>query len=205
MHILIVEDDECMSRNVAAILAKSGMGSERSRHGEEGARLGRERRFDMIILDLTLPDIHGLRVLRELRASDVDTPVLVLSGDDNVDMRVTCLESGADDFLIKPFHASELIARIRALERHAIVHARAIGEAREALVRLEPLTAREREVLAKLLAGCPNKAVAHQLGISPRTVEVHRANIMEKLNARSLTEVVRVALAAARITDSYVQ
>ena len=199
MRILVIEDDKNTASNIRTMLGAEKAVVDIVDLGQEGALLGTDEHYDLILLDLTLPDMHGLRVLRELRAANVDTPILVISGDSSVSMRVDCLESGADDYLTKPFHRSELLARVHALSRRSGDHLKLMAEARDALARLMPLTQREREVLEKIVAGLPNKIVARELGISPRTVELHRANIMEKLHARSLPEVVRLALSAARL------
>lgn len=205
MHVLVIEDELHMANNIRAILAGCGHTADCAGLAEDGESLGRDTHYDLILLDLTLPDRHGVWVLRNLRAAGVDAPVLVVSGDATVEMRVKCLEAGADDYLIKPFHCSELAARVKALTRRMGTTVREAEEAREALEKLAGLTAREREVLDHLVAGGSNKEVALELNISPRTVEIHRAHIKAKTKARNIPDMVRIALAAARIKTDGLQ
>lgn len=199
VRILIIEDDRTAARYVREILKDASSLVDIAHFGEDGIARTKNDFYDLIVLDLSLPDMHGLEVIRRLRAADVITPILILSGDPSTAMLVECLECGADDYVTKTFNASELIARVHALERRGIEAARLTMAARDAAAKLSALTMREREVLDLLVSGLSNKAAAHELGISTRTVEVHRANLMEKLNAASLSDVVRIAVVAAHI------
>jgi DNA-binding NarL/FixJ family response regulator len=198
MRILIIEDDYITAQNLSAILASDGAILDTAELGEDGLRRAAEQVHDLIILDLSLPDMHGLSVLKTLRAANSHTPVLILSGDARFEMRSICLERGADDYLTKPFHSRELVARVHAIGRRVGGHAKLMGEAKEATAQMMLLTVRERDVLNQIAVGHSNKAVALLLGLSPRTVEVHRARLMKKLHASSFADVVRIQSAAAR-------
>ena len=149
-----------------------------------------------VVTDLRMPEIDGLELLRRLRQQGVAMPAIVMNGHGDVRLAVEAMKAGAFDFIEKPFDDQVLLAAIDA----AIAHYARNGE-REQLAartrdRLASLSAREHEVLRGLLAGHPNKTIAHDLNISARTVEVHRANVMTKMAAGSLSELVRMALLA---------
>jgi len=142
-----------------------------------------------------MPEMDGLELLRRLRDRRSACPVIIMTGHADVSMAVEAMKSGAVDFIEKPFADETLIAAITtALERRK---GQSPAKPDDDIVRrLESLTDRERDVLRGLLAGHPNKTIAYDLGLSPRTVEVHRANLMAKAGASSLSELVRMALIA---------
>jgi len=203
MRILVIEDDVAMARRMDSILTGDGAAIDLVGLGRDGIKQGKRNLHALIIIDLFLPDLHGLTVLRKLRAANIQTPALIVSGDPSAEMRTDCFDSGADDYMTTPFRGSELIARVHAVEKRVVEHAQLMSEAREALARLAPLTAREREVLDLIAVGRSNKLAAYELGISTRTVEVHRARIMYKMNVRTLAEVIRAVLAAARVAGDH--
>jgi two-component system response regulator FixJ len=149
-----------------------------------------------IVTDLRMPEIDGMELLRRLQQQGVRLPVIVITGHGDVPLAVEAMKLGAIDFLEKPFDDEAIIGAVKgAFSRH-----RADGE-RETLKgeiqkRMANLSPREREVLAGLVAGRPNKTIAFDLGISARTVEVYRANLMTKMQASSLSDLVRMALIA---------
>jgi len=141
-----------------------------------------------------MPEMDGIELQRRLRASKISVPVIVITGHGDVALAVEAMKAGAVDFIEKPFDDEVLVGAIRsALARRA---EDAKGEARSAEIqgRLQLLSSREREVMDGLVAGKPNKIIAHDLGISPRTVEVYRANLMTKMQADSLSDLVRMVL-----------
>ncbi len=119
MRALIVEDDRSTALAVSQILSNAHCDCDTTGLGEDGVELAGQHDYDAIILDLWLPDIDGFEVIRRLRSAAISTPTLILSGCDNIDAKVKCLQLGADDYLIKPFHQSELTARIQALMRRS--------------------------------------------------------------------------------------
>ncbi len=126
MRVLIIEDDKTISQNIALILKKEGMVTDTSHLGEDGLEVAKLYDYDIIILDLLLPDMDGYDVLRHLRSSHIDTPVLILSGLTTPDKKVKGLGCGADDYLTKPFDRNELVARVNAIVRRAKGHADSI-------------------------------------------------------------------------------
>jgi two-component system response regulator FixJ len=140
--------------------------------------------------------MDGLEVQQALRDRGISLPVIIMTGHGDVTLAVQAMKAGAIDFIEKPFEKAELLAALdQAFERLARSKA-AKERAKDASVRLQALTPREREVLDGLAEGLPNKTIAYDLGISPRTVEIHRANLMTKLEVRSLSEALRIAFAA---------
>jgi len=161
MRILVVEDDPLLARTLEAILRAEGMVVDSTQLGEDGLEIGKLYDYDIILLDLMLPDMDGYEVLRRLRAARVETPVLILSGLAEPDKKVKGLGSGADDYLTKPFDRAELVARIQAIVRRSKGHAQSvIGtgrlsvnlDARAVEVNGEPLhlTAKEYGILELL-------------------------------------------------------
>ncbi|HIJ62086.1 MAG TPA: response regulator transcription factor [Rhodospirillaceae bacterium] len=122
MRVLIIEDDPMTSRSLEALLRAEGMVVDAAGRGEDGLEIGKLYEFDIILLDLVLPDMDGYEVLRRLRAARIDTPVLILSGLSETDKKVKGLELGADDYLTKPFDRAELVARIQAIVRRSKGH-----------------------------------------------------------------------------------
>jgi len=151
---------------------------------------------DVCLLDIRMPGMDGLEVQEALRSHGVPLPVIIMTGHGDVPLSVRAMKAGAIDFIEKPFEKDVLIT---AIESGFAVLKRADSgreKAKDAAVRLQVLTPREREVLDGLAQGLPNKTIAYDLGISPRTVEIHRANLMTKLEVRSLSEALRLAFAA---------
>jgi len=149
-----------------------------------------------VVTDVRMPQMDGLELLRRLRALDVALPVIVMTGHGDIPLAVEAMKAGAVDFFEKPFDDEAMLAAVRrALGRRRQDRAR--DTEREGVKeRIGSLSARERQVLEGLVAGKPNKAIAFDLGISARTVEIYRANVMTKTNAGSLSELVRMALVA---------
>tara|TARA_B100000378_G_scaffold64143_1_gene48064 strand:+ start:2421 stop:2969 length:549 start_codon:yes stop_codon:yes gene_type:complete len=149
-----------------------------------------------ILLDVRMPEMDGLEVQQRLSERGVAMPVVVLTGHGDVSIAVRAMKAGAVDFIEKPFEKAVLLSAIEAaFEKITDAEGRA-SRAADAAVLIAALTSREQDVLKGLAQGLPNKTIAYDLGISPRTVEVHRANLMTKLNVRSLSEALRIAFAA---------
>lgn len=150
-----------------------------------------------LALDVHLPDMNGVEVLRQLRAMPADRlKVIVITGDGDIEMAVEAMKIGASDFIEKPFDDEAFLERVRALLDEAVDSSRDADMRDEATARLDALTPRERDVLLEIVAGHPNKVIAYHLGISPRTVELHRARVMQKFEATSASQLVRLALQA---------
>ena len=155
-----------------------------------------------VVTDVRMPDLSGIDLLRRLRERGVSMPVIVMTGHGDVPLAVEAMKLGAVDFFEKPFDDDALLVAVRAALGAFEKGARQEAERSELHARLDTLSAREREVLDGLVAGLPNKIIAYDLGISPRTVEIYRANVMTKMKAGSLSELVRMALVAGLLQSA---
>lgn len=149
-----------------------------------------------VITDVRMPEIDGLELLRRLKGRGVDLPVIVITGHGDVPLAVEAMKAGAADFLEKPFDDEAVLAAVHAALNQREKAAKRDTDRSEIHDRLDALSNRERQVLDGLVAGHPNKTIAYDLGISPRTVEIYRANVMTKMDASSLSDLVRMALVA---------
>jgi two-component system response regulator FixJ len=192
----IVDDDEAVRKSLAFMLTSSGLAVRVHTTATSFASLAPKLRDAILVTDMRMPDMSGLDLIRALGSSDSTIPTIMITGHGDIPLAVEAMKAGAVDFIEKPFQEETIIEAIgRASER--LVDASAGFERRDAvLLRLETLSERERQVMASVVAGRPNKAIAYELDISPRTVEAHRANVMTKMKARSLAELVRMSLAA---------
>ncbi|MCG8357066.1 MAG: response regulator [Kiloniellales bacterium] len=194
--IFIVDDDDAVLDSLKVLLESLDFNVETYNSGQDFLSTYRSGGAACLVYDLRMPDVSGLEIIDRLAEQGSRLPVIIITAGGDVSLAVKAMKSGALDFVEKPFEESEILASIeRALKlsREAQLEATEREDAREALARL---TARERDVLDLLIVGCSNKSIASELGISPRTVEVHRARVIEKMGARSLPHLMRIALAA---------
>lgn len=192
----IVDDEEAIRRSASFMLKTSGYAVETWANGVAFLKEIRHVSEGCILLDVRMPEMDGLEVQQALLERGVTMPVIILTGHADVSIAVRAMKAGAVDFLEKPFEKAVLIASIEAAFARMEAAEGAAARSAEAEVVLGILTPREREVLEGLAQGLPNKTIAYNLGISPRTVEVHRANLMAKLEVRSLSDALRLAFAA---------
>lgn len=198
----LVDDDEAIRRSVGFMLKTSGSNVRTYTSGLELMKAAGDLETGCILLDIRMPGMDGLEVQKALREKGVTLPVIIMTGHGDVSLAVQAMKAGAVDFIEKPFEKAVLLSAIdHAIDRLKRSTANQ-DRADEALVRLQALTPREREVLDGLAKGLPNKTIAYDLGISPRTVEIHRANVMSKLGVRSLSEALRIAFAAQDLPSS---
>jgi two-component system, LuxR family, response regulator FixJ len=195
-HVYIVDDDEAVRHSLAVLLAGLPFAVSSFASAQEFLAAAASLPAGCLIADMRMPGMTGLELRRRLNEQALDFPTVIITGHGDVPLAVRAMKEGAVDFIEKPYAIEAVLSAIEvALVR--LAEANPGGAATtEAATRLALLTPREREVLEGLLAGLPNKSIAYDLAISPRTVEVHRARVMQKLQARSLSEVVRLALAA---------
>lgn len=194
--IHIVDDEDAIRRSASFMLKTSGFDVETWSSGTAFLKEVRHAAPGCILLDVRMPEMDGLEVQQALNERGVTMPVIVLTGHGDISIAVQVMKAGAIDFIEKPFEKAVLMGAIEAAFERMDHSTSSAARAGEAELVVAGLTAREREVLEGLAAGFPNKTIAYDLGISPRTVEVHRANIMTKLQARSLSDALRIAFAA---------
>ncbi len=192
--IFIVDDDEAFRTSLAVLLMSAGYSAESYPSGPAFLDACREVEGACVLLDVRMPVMSGLEVQGTLKARRPDLPIIMITGHGDVPMAVRALKSGAVDFIEKPFRDDDLLESIQ----RAVTMSRsgAPGVNADIRSRVDRLSPREREVLDLLVIGRPNKIIAYELGISPRTTEIHRARVMEKMGADSLSHLVRMALAA---------
>lgn len=192
----LVDDDDAIRRSVGFMLKTSGFRVHTYESGAALLKAARGLEKGCILLDIRMPEMDGLEIQQALQQDGVSLPVVVMTGHGDVGLAVRALKAGAVDFIEKPFEKATLLSSLEeGFER--LSHKECTRDPkRSATVRLQVLTARERDVLDGLARGLPNKTIAYDLGISPRTVEIHRANLMAKLEVRSLSEALRIVHAA---------
>jgi two-component system, LuxR family, response regulator FixJ len=197
--IHIVDDDAAMRDSLRMLLEVAGF-AVRTFDSATAFLASAPTGLGCVLTDVRMPEIDGLALLRRLREQGVRLPVIVMTGQGDIAIAVQAMKAGAIDFLEKPFDDATLIEAVgKALKQSEKL--REVAEASaEAASRLATLTPREREVFDLLVTGLPNKAIANTLGASPRTIEVHRARVFEKLKAHSLPDLVRLLLAAESST-----
>jgi two-component system response regulator FixJ len=194
----VVDDEETFRKSLAYLLSTEGFAVRV--HGSAGdfLRVAHEIRNGCLLTDLRMPDIDGVELLHRLHDLGLRIPAIVMSGHGDVPMAVAAMKAGAADFLEKPFQDQVLIESISRVASELEQNPNAPQEIER---KLSTLTERERQVLQGIASGSPNKTVAHYLQISPRTVEVHRANIMAKMEARNLADLVRMVITAGIPSD----
>ena len=190
-EIFVVDDDETMRDTLSAVFVPEGCRVTCFAEGQSFLVAARARTPACILLDVNMPGRSGLDMLRELDAQHYPAPILIVSGQGDVPTAVNAIRGGALDFIEKPIEPATVIARVREAIT-AWPRRPAGGNGRLPEVKgVEMLTPREREVLTQIVAGASSKEAGRMLGISPRTVEVHRARVMDKLGARNTADLVR--------------
>lgn len=194
--ILIVDDDDDVRDSLRALLESAGYDVRDFNSARRVLEDGAVGQAACLIADIRMPDMDGLALQEELVRRRIGLPVIIVTGHGDVPLAVRAMKAGAIDFIEKPFDDELLLQSIgHALTRGKEQRGQA-SLAQSATERIALLTERERQVLECLVAGQANKVIAYELDISPRTVEIHRAHVMEKMQAKSLSDVVRLALAA---------
>lgn len=193
----LVDDDAAIRRSVGFMLKTSGHRVESYESGTDLLSASAHLDDGCILLDISMPGMDGLEVQEALQWKGISLPVIIMTGHGDVTLAVRAMKAGAVDFIEKPFGKEALLASLEEGYRRLSRKEATDERARDAAIRLQALTPRERDVLDGLAQGLPNKTIAYDLGISPRTVEIHRANLMTKLAVRSLSEALRIAFAAS--------
>ena len=194
MVIHIVDDEEAVRKSLAFLLTMAGHTVRVHQSATDFLAVAPDLRDACLLTDLRMPDMSGIDLLHQLRAAEAMLPAIVITGHGDVPMAVEAMKAGAMDFIEKPFEDEVLLKAIENACRQAGNVDEVATDAASLRGRLAQLTERERQVLDGVVAGLPNKTIAYDLNISPRTVEVHRANVMAKMQANSLPDLVRMVM-----------
>lgn len=189
--VYVVDDDDAMRESVSYLLKTVGLEVESFATAQAFLDRFDPERPGCLLTDVRMPGLSGLNLLSELRARVTDFPVIVMTAYADVPMAVQAMQGGAADFIEKPFRDQELLDRIQDVLQNQATHQSDGLKRREIEARLERLTPREREVLDSIVQGMLNKQIASELGLSIKTVELHRARVMEKMEAAHLADLVR--------------
>ena len=195
-RVYLVDDEAVVRRSVGFMLKTAGHDVEAFESGEAFLRQVAGLAPGCVLLDVRLAGMDGLAVQEAMQARGIMLPVIIITGHGDVGLAVRAMKAGAVDFLEKPFEKKALLAAIEQTKLRSQGRAALDQLADQARVQLNRLTTREREVLDGLVEGHANKVIAHDLGISPRTVEIHRAHLMVKLGVHSLSDALKIAFTA---------
>jgi len=204
VDIFIVDDDVSVREALSITLNSAGYRATAFADGDAFLAATSMNTPACIILDLHLPGRSGVALLKELDARLYPAPIFIISGDDNIGFVVDAIKQGAFDYIAKPFAGSSIVGRVStAIATFAKRNTnRARNGELDGFLSRHPLTARESEVLVQIASGAPNKEAGRRLGISPRTIEVHRAHIMQKFGARNATDLMRIVFGGSnRLVD----
>ena len=190
--VCIIDDDEAIRESLRLLLYAGGLSSAVYESADAYLADDMPADFDCMILDIRMPGTDGIELFRILNQKQLAFPVIFITGHGDIPLAVSAIKRGAYDFLTKPFQEGELLDKIRSAIDHYQSQREQLMEIQELRSRADSCTPRERDVMRLLARGLPNKGIAEALGISPRTVEIHRAHVMEKMAAGSLPALVRM-------------
>ena len=190
--VYVVDDDEAIRRFLRGLIPSVGLRVETYATAQEFLDAYQAGSPGCLLLDIRMPDISGLELQAELKRRGIDLPVIILTGHGDVRVAVHAMKAGAVDFVEKPFNNDLLLHGIQKAIADSLRSGVTRVRRQEILQRRDTLTTREREVLGMVVAGETNKGVARHLGISEKTVEIHRAKVMEKMQAKSLADLVKI-------------
>ena len=193
----IVDDDEAIRKALLFLMKAEGLSARDYASAEEFLAEVTPAMRGCLLLDVRMPGISGLHLQQRLKQDHISLPIIMMTGHGDVPMAVSAMKAGAIDFIEKPFNNDELLQLLHKCFSHCDIVRHNQQDKDLSVQRLRRLTKRERQVLDLLVEGNQNKVIAAKLDISPRTVELHRARVMEKLEAHSLSEIVRIALLAS--------
>lgn len=195
--VYIVDDDQAIRHAMEMLMRSVGLKHEIYHSGDEFLENYNSEQHGCLVLDIRMPGLGGLELQERLIDRKSALPVIFVTGHGDVPMAVEAMQKGAVDFIQKPFRDQELLDRIQSALETDREERSAREEHASVAQRVDTLTKREREVMDLVAAGKPNKVIAYELGVSQRTVEIHRARVMEKMQARSLADLVRMHMTVA--------
>ncbi|RED30349.1 LuxR family two component transcriptional regulator [Rhodopseudomonas thermotolerans] len=196
----VIDDDLAMRESIDFLLSSAGY-EVKLYESAQSFLDASDVEFGCILSDVRMPGIDGLDLLKRQKAAGSKLPVLIMTGHGDVPLAVEAMKLGASDFIEKPFDDDRLIGLIELALRQAQEGARSEAVTQDIAARIASLSPRERQVMDGLIAGMSNKVIAREFDISPRTIEVYRANVMTKMQASSLSELVRMAMRGGVIKD----
>lgn len=199
--IYVIDDDDAMRDSLNFLLDSSGYSVTLFDDAQRFMDALPGLAFGCVVSDVRMPGIDGIELLKRMKAQHSPFPILIMTGHGDVPLAVEAMKLGAVDFLEKPFEDDRLIAMIETAIRQAEPAAKSEAIAQDVAARVASLSPRERQVMEGLVAGLSNKLIARDYDISPRTIEVYRANVMTKMQAGSLSELVRLAMRAGMLKD----
>jgi len=199
--VYVIDDDEAMRDSLDFLLGSAGFDVAMFESAHQFLDAVSNIDFGCVLSDVRMPGIDGIELLKRLKATHGAFPVLIMTGHGDVPLAVEAMKLGAVDFLEKPFEDDRLIGMIDAALREAESSARTEAVTLDVSARIAALSPRERQVMDGLIAGLSNKLIAREYDISPRTIEVYRANVMTKMQANNLSELVRLAIRAGALKD----
>jgi FixJ family two-component response regulator len=195
--VYVVDDDDGMRRALTLLLSTVGYATEAyARPGDFLAHFKREEP-GCLVLDIRMPEMSGLELQQQLNRTGCMLPIIFITGHGDVPMAVQAMKAGAFEFIQKPFRDQDLLDQINHALQHDAENRKGVAQRAEVLRRMESLTPRERQVMDLVVEGGANKVIAIDLGLSERTVEIHRAKVMEKMGARSVAHLVRLHMTLA--------
>ena len=199
--VYVIDDDEAMRDSLDFLLGSANFDVTLFESANRFLETLSSTDFGCVVSDIRMPGIDGIELLKRLKAIHSAFPVLIMTGHGDVPLAVEAMKLGASDFLEKPFEDDRLVGMIDAALRQAESGARSEAVTLDIAARIQSLSPRERQVMDGLIAGLSNKLIAREYDISPRTIEVYRANVMTKMQAGSLSELVRLAMRAGALKD----
>jgi two-component system response regulator FixJ len=200
-NVYVIDDDDAMRDSLDFLLGSADFHVTLFESAHQFLNTLASADFGCVLSDIRMPGMDGIELLKRLKASRSAFPVLIMTGHGDVPLAVEAMKLGASDFVEKPFEDDRLIGMIEVALREAESGARSEAVTLDIAARIESLTPRERQVMGGLIAGLSNKLIAREYDISPRTIEGYRANVMTKMQAGSLSELVRLAMRAGALKD----
>lgn len=200
--IYVIDDDDAVRQSLEFMLKAAGIKARSFESAKAFMTQLPEIDSGCIVTDVRMPDVTGIDLLRHVKKTHPDLPVIVITGHGDISLAVEAMKIGATDFLEKPFDGQQLLTAVRSALSQDATAGKHKAEMAEIQEKLAALSNRERQVLEGLVNGSANKNIAFDLGISPRTVEIYRANLMTKMAANSLSDLVRMAMLAGIMADN---